>query len=685
MVSGMGTFPGTPTGYPPGATDSLTMAVAAAKQAEQANQQQQQKTDGTATAGQPQQQQPPSSAAQIYMQKKQPNLQTSNSTPQQLQHQPHLHQQQQHQQQQNHHSILGTCVPTSTQQPNTITLPLNVVGGNSTTVVTAAVAQCAQNNNISSCNANSNCMSNGIDHLNNQQQPPSSSSSNHNPSNLSISDIIVKSENGTSSTVTSAVTPSCGVVAQGSSLTSDSASMNSANTITNGAIVSQTLNTQNGTVTSNSAIDNTTSSILNSPVSTPTSLSIPPPPSSSTCPMSMSTSASSVTVSSGLSANVTAAIQAAQQAAAAAASTTLVGAMDQSSPLVSSMVLPNGTPAAVTSSAQSTSQVIANLNAAAGIVSSPSSGLVSTLDAQKAAANPANPPKRLHVSNIPFRFRDPDLRTMFGQFGTILDVEIIFNERGSKGFGFVTFANSSDAERARERLHGTVVEGRKIEVNNATARVQTKKPAAVPNVCLTKDGALATPALVCLQWPEGYRLPVTWPFLGATVGATQLAPAANPAAAHAAAAAAQLTPGTPLMYAPRAAAAAAAAAQRRSVYYEPFYAAAAAANVTDAANIRFQAAKPVTEVPAASAAAAAQQAAILNRRTMATINSTPHPINRIQVPQNVLATGPLLKTPLSQAQQAYTAATTYTAVRTAFGAAAAAAQPALASYATVAG
>ncbi|KAL6445438.1 hypothetical protein ACFW04_002312 [Cataglyphis niger] len=57
-------------------------------------------------------------------------------------------------------------------------------------------------------------------------------------------------------------------------------------------------------------------------------------------------------------------------------------------------------------------------------------------------------PKRLHVSNIPFRFRDPDLRAMFG------------------GFGFVTFANSADADRARERLHGTVVEGRKIELGN---------------------------------------------------------------------------------------------------------------------------------------------------------------------------------------------------------------------------
>ncbi|XP_067833439.1 RNA binding protein fox-1 homolog 1-like [Heptranchias perlo] len=67
---------------------------------------------------------------------------------------------------------------------------------------------------------------------------------------------------------------------------------------------------------------------------------------------------------------------------------------------------------------------------------------------------------------------------MFGQFGKILDVEIIFNERGSKGFGFVTFENSVDADRAREKLNGTIVEGRKIEVNNATARVVTsKKPA----------------------------------------------------------------------------------------------------------------------------------------------------------------------------------------------------------------
>ncbi|XP_020943723.1 RNA binding protein fox-1 homolog 1 isoform X2 [Sus scrofa] len=109
-------------------------------------------------------------------------------------------------------------------------------------------------------------------------------------------------------------------------------------------------------------------------------------------------------------------------------------------------------------------------------------------------------PKRLHVSNIPFRFRDPDLRQMFGQFGKILDVEIIFNERGSKGFGFVTFENSADADRAREKLHGTVVEGRKIEVNNATARVMTNKKTVNPYT----NGWKLNPVVGAVYGPEFY-------------------------------------------------------------------------------------------------------------------------------------------------------------------------------------
>ncbi|XP_053539903.1 RNA binding protein fox-1 homolog 3 isoform X4 [Ictalurus punctatus] len=111
-------------------------------------------------------------------------------------------------------------------------------------------------------------------------------------------------------------------------------------------------------------------------------------------------------------------------------------------------------------------------------------------------------PKRLHVSNIPFRFRDPDLRQMFGQFGKILDVEIIFNERGSKGFGFVTFETSTDADRAREKLNGTIVEGRKIEVNNATARVMTNKKAANPYT----NGWKLNPVVGAVYAPELYAV-----------------------------------------------------------------------------------------------------------------------------------------------------------------------------------
>ncbi|KAM6913295.1 RNA binding protein fox-1 homolog 2-like isoform 3-T3 [Lycodopsis pacificus] len=116
-------------------------------------------------------------------------------------------------------------------------------------------------------------------------------------------------------------------------------------------------------------------------------------------------------------------------------------------------------------------------------------------------------PKRLHVSNIPFRFRDPDLRQMFGQYGKILDVEIIFNERGSKGFGFVTFETSADAEKAREKLHGTLVEGRKIEVNNATARVMTNKKMVSP---YPNGEALST-----LPYGAGWKLS---PMMGAMYG-----------------------------------------------------------------------------------------------------------------------------------------------------------------------
>ncbi|KAK7508057.1 hypothetical protein BaRGS_00001022 [Batillaria attramentaria] len=143
-----------------------------------------------------------------------------------------------------------------------------------------------------------------------------------------------------------------------------------------------------------------------------------------------------------------------------------------------------------------------------------------TSQAQPAAAiSPGTGPKRLHVSNIPFRFREADLRQLLGQFGPILDVEIIFNERGSKGFGFVTFANSVDADRARDKLNGTVVEGRKIEL------VATTQPyaaaAGYPTAATATRYAIpAAMASAATYAPAGYagREYAAEPYIGHSIG-----------------------------------------------------------------------------------------------------------------------------------------------------------------------
>ncbi|KAK3875849.1 hypothetical protein Pcinc_019301 [Petrolisthes cinctipes] len=264
-------------------------------------------------------------------------------------------------------------------------------------------------------------------------------------------------------------------------------------------------------------------------------------------------------------------------------------------------------------------------------------------------------PKRLHVSNIPFRFRDPDLRNMFGKFGTILDVEIIFNERGSKGFGFVTFASAGDADRARESLNGTVVEGRKIEVNNATARVQTKKPAAaVPNVILARNGMVPTAVAAALRGVAIQR------GRARTYPATALARHPTPLTA-AATALHGYTPG---------------------VYYDPFLAAQAATATPLQVNPFIGWSKTwrpqhssqsdtnsYQQAAAAAAAAVGQSAAAVGA------------VN----PAAVGASAQLLKTPtlsVSTAQQAgyAAAANAYTAAAArAYGVAAAAAQPAAAA------
>ena len=65
---------------------------------------------------------------------------------------------------------------------------------------------------------------------------------------------------------------------------------------------------------------------------------------------------------------------------------------------------------------------------------------------QRSACDEVSPllsPQRLHISNIPFRYREHHLAMLFSNFGEVLDATVIFNYMGSKGFGFVTMAKGS--------------------------------------------------------------------------------------------------------------------------------------------------------------------------------------------------------------------------------------------------
>ncbi|RCN51944.1 hypothetical protein ANCCAN_02032 [Ancylostoma caninum] len=55
------------------------------------------------------------------------------------------------------------------------------------------------------------------------------------------------------------------------------------------------------------------------------------------------------------------------------------------------------------------------------------------------------------------------------RFGKVSNAEVVMNERGSKGFGFVTLDTKEASEAARAALHGTIIQGRVIEVKKATA------------------------------------------------------------------------------------------------------------------------------------------------------------------------------------------------------------------------
>ena len=80
--------------------------------------------------------------------------------------------------------------------------------------------------------------------------------------------------------------------------------------------------------------------------------------------------------------------------------------------------------------------------------------------------------KKLFVGGLSWGTNDEALKDAFVSFGDVADAKVITDrETGrSRGFGFVTFEESGDADNAIQEMDGAELDGRVLRVNEAKAR-----------------------------------------------------------------------------------------------------------------------------------------------------------------------------------------------------------------------
>lgn len=80
--------------------------------------------------------------------------------------------------------------------------------------------------------------------------------------------------------------------------------------------------------------------------------------------------------------------------------------------------------------------------------------------------------KKLFIGNLPFTTDDAQLTTLFGQYGTVVSANVVFDKftKRSKGFGFVEFTTEEEAAKAMQSLDQYELDGRKIAVKEALPR-----------------------------------------------------------------------------------------------------------------------------------------------------------------------------------------------------------------------
>jgi RNA recognition motif-containing protein len=81
---------------------------------------------------------------------------------------------------------------------------------------------------------------------------------------------------------------------------------------------------------------------------------------------------------------------------------------------------------------------------------------------------------RLYVGNLSYNTGDAELRDAFASSGNVVSATVVIDRESgrSRGFGFVEFASSSEAQSAISEMNGASLDGRALTVNEARERTQ---------------------------------------------------------------------------------------------------------------------------------------------------------------------------------------------------------------------
>ena len=72
---------------------------------------------------------------------------------------------------------------------------------------------------------------------------------------------------------------------------------------------------------------------------------------------------------------------------------------------------------------------------------------------------------KLYIGNLSYSVTKEQLKDLFSTYGVVTEVKII----EGKGFGFVEMSSQAEAEKAKEALNNSNLEGRNLKIDEARA------------------------------------------------------------------------------------------------------------------------------------------------------------------------------------------------------------------------